>query len=140
MFINALTRFWLKDTSKIEEVGNYNVLIRCLSLINILYVIILMFYNIILFKYNRTFVYIGLLVAFIIISNIYCRIHIVHIFLIQLIPQQLDRLAKALKMDDFSLPQEFDGIIYIRVIAETQNVVIGRSSLLFCCNHIRTTF
>lgn len=66
MFINALKRLWLKDTSKIEEVGNFNVLIRCLSLINILYVIILMFYNIILFKYNRTFVYIGLLVAFII--------------------------------------------------------------------------
>lgn len=63
----------------------------------------------------------------------------VHVFLIQLIPQELDRLSKALEMDDFSLPQEFDCVVHIRVIAEPKNVVIGRSGLLFWRSGILAT-
>ena len=54
---------------------------------------------------------------------IYCRVHIVHIFLIQLIPQKLDRLSKTLEMDDLPLTQELDDIIHIRVIADAHSRV-----------------
>ena len=59
------------------------------------------------------------------------RIHIVYILLVQLFSQQLNSLTKALEVNDFPLPQEFDHIVYIRIIRNTQNIIIGRSGLLF---------
>ena len=58
------------------------------------------------------------------------RIHIIHVFLIQLFPQALHRLAESLEMDHFPFPKEFDHIVHIRIIAEPQNVVIGHTRLL----------
>ena len=63
-------------------------------------------------------------------SQIECRIHIVHIFLIQLLQQQLHGLSKTLEVNNLPLPQEFDHIVYIRVIGQPKNVVIGDSGLL----------
>lgn len=40
------------------------------------------------------------------------------------------RFAEALEMDDLPCPQELDGVIYIRVIAEPQDVIISQASLL----------
>ena len=60
------------------------------------------------------------------------RIHIVYILQVQLFSQQLNSLTKALEVNDFPLPQEFDHIVYIRIIRNTQNIIIGRSGLLFC--------
>ena len=57
--------------------------------------------------------------------HIHCRVHIVYVFLIQLFTQQLTCLAEPLEMDDLPLPQEFDDIIDIGIVAEPQNVVIG---------------
>ena len=54
----------------------------------------------------------------------------VDIFLIQLLPQELHRFAKALEMHDFPFPKEFDNIIYIRVIGKPQDIVIGDPSFL----------
>ena len=48
--------------------------------------------------------------------HIKSRVHIIHILLVQLFPQELDGLAEALEVDDLPLPQEFDRIIHIRVI------------------------
>ena len=45
-------------------------------------------------------------------------IHIVYIFLIQFLPQQLDRFAEALEVDDLTLPEEFYHIIHIRIVTE----------------------
>lgn len=59
------------------------------------------------------------------------RVHIVHILLIQLFPQQLAGLAKPLEMNDFPLPQELDNVIHIRVIREPQDVVISCAGFLF---------
>ena len=59
-----------------------------------------------------------------------CRIHIVHVFLIQFFPEQLDCLTEPLKMDNFPFPQELDYIVHIRVIAQPQNVVIGDPGFL----------
>ena len=59
-----------------------------------------------------------------------CRIHVVHVFLIQFFPKQLDRLTEPLKMDNFPFPQELDYIVHIRVIAQPQTVVIGDPGFL----------
>lgn len=67
------------------------------------------------------------------------RIHKIYVFLVQLFPQQLNRFAKPLEMDDLALPQEFDDVIYIRIIRQPQNVVIGHSGFLLCCNLTKTT-
>ena len=35
-------------------------------------------------------------------------------------------------MDDLSGPEKFDDIVYIRIIGEAQDIIIGDSSLLLC--------
>ena len=72
--------------------------------------------------------------------QIQSRIHIVHIFLVQLFPQELAGLTEPLEMDDFPFPEEPDHVIHIRVIAEPEDVVVGHPCFLLCCNLIRTTF
>ena len=67
-------------------------------------------------------------------------IHIVHIFLIQLFAGEPQPLAEALEVDDLPLPQETDHVVDIGIVGEPQDVVIGDTRLLLCCNHIRTTF
>ena len=52
----------------------------------------------------------------------------------------MDCITKALVMCDLSLAQEFDGIAYIGIIHQTQNVIVGYSCFLFSCNCIRATF
>lgn len=63
-------------------------------------------------------------------SNVESRVHKVHILLIQLLPQQLHSLAKALEVDYLPFPKEFDHVVHIRVVGKTQNVVIGDPGLL----------
>ena len=58
------------------------------------------------------------------------RVHAVDVPLIQLPAQKLYGLSEPLEMDDLPLPQEFDDIVHIRVIAEPENVVVGYSCLL----------
>ena len=59
------------------------------------------------------------------------RVHIVDVLLIQLFTQQLDCFAKPLEMNDFPFSQELDHIVYIRVITEPQDIIIGGAGLLF---------
>ena len=65
------------------------------------------------------------------------RIHAVYIFLIQLFSEQLHSLAKTLEVYDLPLPEEFDHIVYIRVIGEPEDIIISDSCLLLCCELIR---
>jgi len=58
-------------------------------------------------------------------------IHKVHISLVQLFPQPLQALAEALEVDDLPFPQEADNVVYVRVVAEAEDVVIGHPGLLF---------
>ena len=44
------------------------------------------------------------------------RVHIIHILLVQFFPQKLGGFPKSLEMDDLPLPEEFNGIIHIRII------------------------
>ena len=41
--------------------------------------------------------------------------------------------TEALEMDNFTGPQESDGVRYIRVVTQTKNVVIGYPGFLLCC-------
>ena len=59
-------------------------------------------------------------------------VHGVNILLIQLFPQLLDAFAKPLEVDDLPLPQELDHIVYIGIVRQAENVVIGHPSLLLC--------
>ena len=47
--------------------------------------------------------------------------------------------TEALVMNDFSLPQETDGINDIGIVAEAKDVVVGSAGLLFCCDHVNAT-
>ena len=59
------------------------------------------------------------------------RIHIVYIFLSQLLAQQLNSFTESLKMDNFPFSEEFNDIIYIRVIAEAKDIIVSDACLLF---------
>ena len=48
--------------------------------------------------------------------------------------------AEALVMDDFALAEEFYNVVYVGVITEAQNIVIGDACLLLCYNHVFATF
>ena len=71
--------------------------------------------------------------GFILLFRLYIngRIHIVHILLVQFIPEKLNRFTETLEMDNFPFPEEFDDIVHIRVVTDSQNVVIGGSGFLF---------
>ena len=64
------------------------------------------------------------------LSQIDGRIHAVDIALIQLPTQQIDGLTEPLEVYDLPLPKELDDVIDVRIIAESENVVIGCTGLL----------
>ena len=68
------------------------------------------------------------------------RVHEVHVFLIQLVAGQAQPLAEALEVDHLPGPQELDDIVDIRIVAQTQDVVVCRAGFLLCCDRVRTTF
>lgn len=43
----------------------------------------------------------------------------------------IQKLAKALEMDDLTLTQEFHHFIHVRIIRKSENIVIGSSGFLF---------
>lgn len=47
--------------------------------------------------------------------------------------------AESLEMNDLSLPQKFNDVIHVRIVAETENIVIGDAGLLFWCDFAGTT-
>ena len=57
--------------------------------------------------------------------HVKCWVHVVDVFLVELLTEQLNSLTKPLEMDDFTFPEELDDIVHIRIIAESQNIVIG---------------
>lgn len=63
-------------------------------------------------------------------SHVECRVHIIHIFLVQLLSQQFDSFPEPLEMNNFPLPEEFDDVVHVRIIGKPQNIVIGDPCLL----------
>ena len=68
------------------------------------------------------------------------RIHVVDVPLIQTLPQKLHGFAEALEVDDLALAQEADGVVDVRVVGDTQDIVIRYARLLLCCNCENATF
>ena len=64
----------------------------------------------------------------------------VHIFLVHAVLRQPQALAEALEVDHLPGPQELDDIVDIRIVAQTQDVVVCRAGFLLCCDRVRTTF
>ena len=62
--------------------------------------------------------------------HIKCRIHIVHILLVQFLTQQFNGFSEPLEVDNFPLSQEFDDIVHVRIIRKPEDVVISDPSLL----------
>ena len=54
----------------------------------------------------------------------------VNIFAVQTLAHFLDGLSETLEVDNFPLTQEADHITYIRIIAETKDIVIRESRWL----------
>ena len=57
-------------------------------------------------------------------------VHAVDISLIQLPAQQIQSFPKSLEMDHLPLPEELDDVVDVRIIAQTQDVVVGDPGLL----------
>ena len=67
------------------------------------------------------------------------RIGRIEILLIHLFYGAAKPLTEALIMDDLPLPQELYDVVYVWIVAEPQDVVIGRARLLLCGDFVRTT-
>ena len=59
------------------------------------------------------------------LSHIKGRVHEIHIFLIQFLPEQLHGFPESLEMYDLPLPEELDHVIHIGIIGKTENIVVG---------------
>ena len=66
------------------------------------------------------------------------RVGKVDVFLVHLLLGQTHRLAEALEMDDLPFTQKTDGRDHVRVVHQTQNIVIGGAGFLLCCDAVRT--
>ena len=48
--------------------------------------------------------------------------------------------AEPLEVDYLPLAQELDNVVYVRVIAEAQDVIVGDAGFLLWCNHASATW
>lgn len=68
------------------------------------------------------------------------RIGRIEIFLIHLLNSAAKPLTEALIMDDLPLAQELYDVVYVWIVAEPQDVVIGRARLLLWGDLVSTTY
>ena len=68
------------------------------------------------------------------------RVKGVEILAVQVVLGDAQRLAEPLEVDDFPFPQELDGVPYVRVVRQAEDVVIGNAGLLLWCNHESATW
>ena len=66
------------------------------------------------------------------------RIESVEILGVQPVGEDAQALAEALEMDDLPFTQKTDGRDHVRVVHQTQNIVIGGAGFLLCCDAVRT--
>ena len=66
------------------------------------------------------------------------RVEGVNVFSVHSLPRQFHSLAEALEMDDLPFTQKTDGRDHVRVVHQTQNIVIGGAGFLLCCDAVRT--
>ncbi len=61
------------------------------------------------------------------------RVKCIKVLGIQVIGDYAERFAKPLIMNHFPLSQEANGIRHLRILYQAQNIVVGDSCFLFCC-------
>lgn len=74
-----------------------------------------------------------------ILTYIEFRIDGIEVFTVQMILNDSKAFTKTLIMNDFTCTQEADRFTYLRVLDKPQDIIVGGSGFLFCCNLIRTT-
>ena len=67
------------------------------------------------------------------------RVDRVEVFAIKLFLRYTESISKALIVYNFALTQVAQRITYVRVIAQTDEVVVGRARLLLCYYHVFAT-
>ena len=60
-------------------------------------------------------------------------VHTINILLIEFFSEQLHCLTESLEVDNLTFPQEFDYIVHIWIITQTENIIIGHTRFLLSC-------
>ena len=68
-----------------------------------------------------------------------CRVVQIDIFRVHLFFAQAQALTKALEVYDLTFTQKTDDVVYIGVVTQTENIVVGFAGLLLCCKGNETT-
>ena len=68
------------------------------------------------------------------------RIHEVDVLLVQAVLGETQSFTEALEVDDLTGTQELDGVVDIRVVAQTEDVVVRDARLLLWYDCVRTTY
>lgn len=68
------------------------------------------------------------------------RVGEIDIFGVHFLLAQADTLTEPLEVDDLPLPQEADHVVYIRVVGQAEDVIVGEPGLLLWCNHESATW
>ena len=63
----------------------------------------------------------------------------VEILVVEIVLHLAQRFTETLVVYDLALTQKFQRRAYVRVVDETQQIVVRHARFLFCCNNIRTT-
>lgn len=56
----------------------------------------------------------------------------IDVLLVHFVLCDLQSLTESLEVDDLTFSQETDDVVYIGIVAETQDIVIGDAGFLFC--------
>ncbi len=67
------------------------------------------------------------------------RVERIEVFGIQIILNHPQRLAEPLEVDDLPFTEETDGITDLRILDQTEDVVVSESCFLLWCDLVRTT-
>lgn len=67
------------------------------------------------------------------------RVCEIDVFLVHFLLGQFDGFAEALEVYNFSFTQEADCIVDVRIVGQTENIVIGKAGFLLWYNHPRAT-
>lgn len=68
------------------------------------------------------------------------RVKGVEIAAVQMILNDAETFTEPLEMDDFPCPEEFNGIIDVRIVFDQpEDIIVGRSGFLFWHDCVKTT-
>ena len=68
------------------------------------------------------------------------RIESIKVPAVQFFLYNTQTFAKTLIVYDFPLPEKTDRLTHFRIFYKAENIVVGSTRLLFCCNCERTTY